>query len=58
MKQIRCQSGKIRKLQRLPKKIVKFMRPSPNSFYNCHNPTGIKYIARIWLGLSKSLKKA
>ena len=47
MKQIKCQSGKIRKLQRLPKKIVKFMRPSPNSFYNCHNPTGIKYIARI-----------
>ena len=28
------------------------MRPSSNSFYNCHNPIRIKYITRILLGLS------
>ena len=33
-------------------KILKFIRPSSNSFYNCHNPIGIKYITRIRLGLS------
>ena len=34
------------------KKILKFIRPSSNSFYNCHSPTGIKYITIIWLGIS------
>ena len=34
------------------KEILKFIRPSSNSFYNCHNPIGIKYITRIRLGLS------
>ena len=33
------------------KEILKFIRPS-NSFYNCHNPIGIKYITTIRLGLS------
>ena len=33
------------------KEILKFIRPSSNSFYNCHNPIGIKYITRIRLGL-------
>ena len=28
------------------------MRPYSNSFYNCHNPIGFKYITRIQLGLS------
>ena len=28
------------------------MRPSSNSFFDCHNPIGIKYITRIRLGLS------
>ena len=34
------------------KEILKFIRPSFNSFYNCHNPIGIKYITRSRLGLS------
>ena len=34
------------------KEIVKFIRPSSNYFYNCHNPIGIKHITRIRLGLS------
>ena len=32
--------------------ILKFIRPSSNSFYNCHNPIGVIYITRIRLGLS------
>ena len=32
--------------------ILKFIRPSSNSFFDCHNPIGIKYITRIRLGLS------
>ena len=34
------------------KEILKFIRLSSNSFYNCHNPIGIKYITKIRLGLS------
>ena len=34
------------------------MRPSPNSFYNCHNPIGIKCITRVWLGLSHKFKRS
>ena len=34
------------------KEILKFIRPSSNSFYNYHNPIGMKYITRIRLGLS------
>ena len=34
------------------KEIVKFIPLSSNSFYNCHNPIGIKKITRIRLGLS------
>ena len=33
-------------------KILKFIRPSPNSVYNCHNPNGLKFITRLRLGLS------
>ena len=32
--------------------ILKFARPSSNSFYDCHNHITIKYITRIRLGLS------
>ena len=32
--------------------IRKFILPSPNSVYNCHNPSGICLIARFRLGLS------
>ena len=32
--------------------ILKFIRPSPNSVYNCHNPRGICLITRLRPGLS------
>ena len=32
--------------------ILKFIQPSPNSVYNCHNPKGLKFITRLRLGLS------
>ena len=32
--------------------ILKFIRPSPNSFYGCQNIMGIKLITRLRLGLS------
>ena len=32
--------------------ILKFIRPSSNSFFDCHNPIAIKYITRIRPGLS------
>ena len=32
--------------------ILKFIRPSPNSVFNCHNPQGIKLITRLRVGLS------
>ena len=32
--------------------ILKFIRPLPNSVYNCHNPKGLKFITRLRLGLS------
>ena len=31
--------------------ILKFIRPSSNLIFDCHNPIGIKYITRIRLGL-------
>ena len=34
------------------KSILNFIRPSPNSLFNCHNPKGIKVISRLRLGLS------
>ena len=33
------------------KSILKFIRPSANSFFDCHNPKGIKFITRLRLGL-------
>ena len=33
-------------------KILDFIRPSPNSFFDIHNPKGIKLITRLRLGLS------
>ena len=32
--------------------ILKFIRPSPNSFYNCQNIMGIKLVTRLLLDLS------
>ena len=34
------------------KSILKFIRPSTNSFFNCHNLKGMKFITRLRLGLS------
>ena len=34
------------------KSILNFIRPSPNSLFNCHNPKGIKFITGRRLGLS------
>ena len=34
------------------KSILKFIRPSGNSGFDCHNPKGIKFITRLRLGLS------
>ena len=43
----RCDSYNV-----LKSNILKFIRPSSNSFHACHNPIGIKYVTRIPLGLS------
>ena len=32
--------------------ILKLLRPSPNSVFECHNPQGIKFLTRLRLGLS------
>ena len=34
------------------KPLLKFVRPSPKSLFNCHIPKGIKYEIRSRLGLS------
>ena len=34
------------------KSILKFIRPSANSLFNCNNPKEIKFITRLRLGLS------
>ena len=34
------------------KSILKFIRPSSNSIFNCHSPKGIKSVTRLRLGLS------
>ena len=34
------------------KRILSFIRPSPNSTFNCHNPKGIKLLSRLRFRLS------
>ena len=34
------------------KNILKFIQPSPNSIFNCHNPRRVKLLTRLRLGLS------
>ena len=34
------------------KNILQFIRPSPNSIFNCHNPKGLKLLTRLRLSLS------
>ena len=31
---------------------LNFIRPSPNSIFNCHNPEALRFITRLRLGLS------
>ena len=33
-------------------KILKFIRPTANSIFGCHNPIGVKLLTRLRLGLS------
>ena len=35
------------------KQIIKFIKPSPNSTFNVHNPHGIKLLTRLRVGLSQ-----
>ena len=44
--------GSIKYFSVFKSNILKFIRPSPNSVYNCHNPRGICLITRLRLGLS------
>ena len=37
------------------KNILQFIRPSPNSIFNCHNPKGVKLLTRLRLGFSHLL---
>ena len=32
--------------------ILKFIRPAPNSIFQCHNPKGIKYLTRLRVNFS------
>ena len=34
------------------KNILKFIQPSPNNIFNCHNPKGVKLLTRLRLDLS------
>ena len=34
------------------KKILSFIRPTPNSVFNCHHPKGLIFLTRLRLGLS------
>ena len=36
----------------LKNNILKFVRPSPNKIFKCHNPKGIKLVKRLRLGLN------
>ena len=42
----------LRKFIYLQEKLLKFIRPSGNSVFRCHNPKGIKLLTRLRLGLS------
>ena len=44
--------SKFRKFEYFLKRILKFIRLSPNDRYNCFNGKGIKHLTRLPLGLS------
>ena len=39
-------------IQTFKKRILSFIRPSPNGTFNCHNPKGIKLLSRLRFRLS------
>ena len=41
----------------LKKRIFRFIRPSPDSTFNVHNPLGIKLLTRLRVGLSHLREK-
>ena len=40
------------KLNTFKKKLLNFIRPSPNSIFDIHNPLGFKHLTKLRLGLS------
>ena len=52
MEQLRSHLRKSENFSLFKSNILKFIRPSPNSVYNCHNARGICLITRLRLGLS------
>ena len=52
MEQTRLRHPNLNSLSSFKSRILKFIRPNPNSIFNCHNPKAIKYLSRIKLGLS------
>ena len=41
------------KISTFKTKFLKFVRPVPNSIFNCHHPEGAKSLTRLTLGLSR-----
>ena len=39
-------------IETLKKRILSYIRPSPNRTFNCYNPKGMKLLSRLRLGLS------
>ena len=35
-------------IETFKKRILSFIRQSPNSTFNCHNPRGIKFLSKAW----------
>ena len=52
MEQTRLRHPNLNSLSSFKSRILKFIRPNPNSIFNCHNPKAIKHLSRIKLGLS------
>ena len=51
MEQYREIYSKFKSLSFFKKSILKFIRPFPNSTYNCFNTKGIKHLTSLRLGL-------
>ena len=51
-KKLDSNSRNSEKLQIFKSKILRFIRPTANSIFGCHNPIGVKLLTRLRLGLS------